>query len=276
MTRRSFRRKLIMFGVSVFASLAITATGFATWVLSADASRNTEGGIEIASVSDASISIENLAFLDTNGQAPITNFKFEPAKDDDQGRVKTDGEFEDMDIRIGWTIENYEYVASTFIEFKIPEGVYNAMQKGYLELPSSFARKNDSNGLHVIETVDGVNYYVYQFNAPAITASGNTPDELLSWTVSGENVDFILTLKFNWGDAFANTNPSIYYDQNAEGLAADFDTVKATLIDIKATIFGLTEQEKQSLFTMRAEEQDAFYATKVAPRYKVVIHATVR
>ena len=276
MTRRSFRRKLIMFGVSVFASLAITATGFATWVLSADASRNTEGGIEIASVSDASISIENLAFLDTNGQAPITNFKFEPAKDDDQGRVKTDGEFEDMDIRIGWTIENYEYVASTFIEFKIPEGVYNAMQKGYLELPSSFARKNDSNGLHVIETVDSVNYYVYQFNAPAITASGNTPDELLSWTVSGENVDFILTLKFNWGDAFANTNPSIYYDQNAEGLAADFDTVKATLIDIKATIFGLTEQEKQSLFTMRAEEQDAFYATKVAPRYKVVIHATVR
>ena len=282
MTRRSFRRKLIMFGASIFASLAITATGFATWVLSADASHKTEGGIDVASVSDASISIENVAFLDKNGEVPVRNFTFEPAANDNAGRVHVDKEnnCEDMDVRIGWTIKNYQYVDTTFIEFKIPAGVYNAIQKGYLALPDSFAPQTNKEGEHVTETVENVTYYVYQFNAPAITANGKSPDEILAWSVNPSgavtDVTFTLTLKFLWGDTFAGTNPSIYYDENVAGMAVDFDTVKSTLIDLKATIFGVPEAEKQALLTKTVEEQNNFYATKVAPSYKVVINATVK
>ena len=282
MTRRSFRRKLIMFGASIFASLAITATGFATWVLSADASHKTEGGIDVASVSDSSVTIENIAFLDKNGDDPIRNFTFEPAANDETGRVHVDRDnnSEDMDVRLGWTIKNYQYVDTTFIEFKVPEGVYNAMQKGYLALPDAFAPQTNGDGLHVTETIDNVKYYVYQFNAPAISTSGNTADNLLAWTVnqtdSVTDVVFTLTLKFLWGDTFAGTNPSIYYDENVAGKAIDFDTVKKTLIDLKATIYGVSDLDKVTLLTKSAEEQNDFYATLVAPSYKVVVNTPLK
>ena len=281
MTRRSFRRKLIMFGASIFASLAITATGFATWVLSADVSKKDEGGIEVASVSDASISIEDINFLDKDGEDPIKNFTFEPAMNDNSGRVKADkeGNCEDMDIRIAWKVKNYQYVDSCFVEFKLPAGVYNAIQKRYLALPESFGAKMDKNGVHVTETIDNVKYYVYELSSPVITENGNTEDGLLAWNVSktGDvmDVNFTLTLKFEWGSAFQGTNPSIYYDENATGMATDFDTMKSTLIDLKATIFSISDADKQNLMNMSASEQNAFYSNKKVS-YKVVINATVK
>lgn len=313
MTRRSFKRKLIMFGASIFASLAITATGFATWVLSTDASSKNEGGIEVASVSDAGVGIESIAFLDRNGDDPIRNFKFEPVAGDTTGRVRVDEDnnSEDMDVRLGWTVKNYQHIASSVIDFKIPEGVYNAIQKGYIALPAAFVQQTN-NGEPKTEVIDSVKYYLYKFTAPEITANGNTDDNILAWTVNQTqdvtDVTFVLTLKFVWGETFdgdgdgIGENPSIYYDKafsdSTKGIGVEYQTAKATLLDLKASIFNVTEADKsvalskigdqttknsvsdkgimEVLGAMSAEEQNAFYSTKAAPKYKVVIHAIVK
>ena len=43
LTRRSFKRKIIAVGVSLFSALALFATGFASWVISSDATREQDG-----------------------------------------------------------------------------------------------------------------------------------------------------------------------------------------------------------------------------------------
>lgn len=305
LTRRSFRRKLVMFGVSVFASLAITATGFAAWVLSTDAMAETEGGIEVGSVSDAGVEIKDLVFKDMDGDAPISNFKFEPAADDKDGRVRVDenGTSEDMDIRISWTVKNYHNVASSFIEFKIPATVQAAIDKGYLAMPTEFEKKltEDTAKNHVTEEIDGVTYYVYVCDASEIVKNNDIQNKALKFTVNKKdgitNVDFVLTLRFEWGTAFGGQNPSIYFDAKGAGAEVEYETVKETLLDLKACTFGITDANKAAalakitnteiknsvkdkgiieiLGAMTVEEQDAFYADIAKPIYKVVVHATV-
>lgn len=301
-----------MFGASIFASLAITATGFAAWVLSTDAMAETEGGVEVASVSDAGVEIKDLAFLDKNGDAPITNFVFEPAANDTDGRVRQDedGNAEDMDLRIGWTVKNYHNVATSYIEFKIPETVKNAIDKGYIALPEGFVLKGDAIKAET-EEIDGVVYYTYTFDMTELVSKNVTTNETISFTkhtASGvTDIDFVLNLKFVWGSAFdgdgdgIGINPSLYYDtaytDTTKGVGVDYETVKATLLDLKACVYGVTDADKAAalskientelknsvsdkgimdiLSVMTAEEQDAFYATKTMPTYKLVVHATV-
>ncbi len=311
LTRRSFRRKLVMFGVAIFASLSITATGFAAWVLSTDANREVEGGVELGSVSDAGVEIENLTFLDKNGDALIKNFKFEPAAGDVDGRVRADdkGNVEDMDIRIGWTIKNYQNVKATTLEFKVPQAIYNAIQKNYIAVPAAFVLRptSDTNPTPKTESIDGITYYVYDYTVSATIADSGSDGDL-SWTVdkSGSllNVTFTLNLKFNWGAAFENSNPSLYYDtayaDTTKGVGVDDATVKRTLLDLKATMYGVQNSDKDTavgfidnadlkaqaqgktdildvLALMSAEEQDEFYdAIKDrSPVYKLVVHAVV-
>ena len=299
LTRRSFRRKLIMFGVSTFASLAITATGFAAWMLSADAMKETEGNVEVASVSDAGVEITDLVFDGAD------NFKFEPAAEDYNGRVRLDedGNSERMSLRLTWTIKNYHNVAQALVEFKIPESVKTSMDKGYLALPSEFTPKL-SGETHVTEELEGVKYYIYLFDASSVVKN-NKQSNILSFTVREENgltnVDFVLNLKFNWGADFEGVNPSIYYDtaysDPTKGVGVAYADVKRTLIDLKASTYGVTDSNRdvalskianadlreslknksiiEILSSMSVEEQNLFYNTIDAPTYKVVIHATV-
>ncbi len=309
LTRRSFRRKLVMFGVAIFASLSITATGFAAWVLSTDANREVEGGVELGSVSDAGVEIENLTFLDKNGDALIKNFKFEPAAGDVDGRVRADdkGNVEDMDILIGWTIKNYQNVAESRIDFKVPESIQNAIDKKYISLPAEFVLRtiSEENTAPDTEEIEGKTYYVYEFDASGIQQTGKKGD--LSYTYIQKNgitdVEFKLLLKFNWGEAFDKMNPSEYYDftygEDGKGDKVPYDEVKRTLLELKTTIYGVTDadiakaveqivdsdikataQGKTDILDvlelMSVTEQDNFYAAiNKAPSYKLVVNAIV-
>ena len=309
LTRRSFRRKLIMFGVSIFASLALTATGFAAWVLSTDAEANTQGGIQVGSVSDAGVEITDVVFKDTDGESPIKNFSFEPSAGDEQGRVRWDkenGKSEDMDIRLAWTIKNFQNVNTTFVEFKIPASVQAAVDKKYISLPSEFVLKVDDTVAKdpVTEEIEGVTYYIYVIDMTTVVKNGTTAKNFTyTKNVDGDivNVDFVLTLEFQWGAAFESINPSLYFDtayaDTSKGAGVAYDEVKKVLIDLKACTLGITDADKalalskiqnadiknsvkdkgiaDILGAMSEEEQNAFYAEKAALTYKVVIHATV-
>ena len=309
LTRRSFRRKLIMFGVSIFASLALTATGFAAWVLSTDAEANVQGGIQVGSVSDAGVEITDIVFKDTDGESPIKNFSFEPAAGDVQGRVRWDnenGKSEDMDIRLGWTIKNFQNVNTTFVEFKIPASVQAAIDKKYIKLPAEFVLKVDDTVAKapVTEEIEGITYYIYQLDMTTVVKNGTTSNNFTyTKNVDGDivNVDFVLTLEFEWGAAFENVNPSLYFDtayaDATKGAGVKYEDVKKTLIDLKACTLGITEAHKAQalaaiqstdiknsvkdkgiadiLDAMSEDEQNAFYNNIAVPTYKVVVHATV-
>ena len=58
LTRNSYKRKIILFGVFVFMSIALISTGFAAWVMSQNAKEEVSGNVNVSTMTDASVSIK--------------------------------------------------------------------------------------------------------------------------------------------------------------------------------------------------------------------------
>ena len=279
LTRKSYRRKLIMFGFSIFMSLALTATGFAAWVLSKDAVVDTEGQVQVGAVTESSIEITDIIFTDkdTNGNV-LDTFMFEPEAADNAGRVRNNGtDFEDMDLNIQWTITRYELVGDFYVEFKLPDGVYKAIEAKYITLPAGFTDTG------VTETTDTETYHILKLELPTDVHENKTGDAVLNYeytVVDGvETVVFKLTLKFGWGEVFGGENPGNYYDTNETGKLVGYDTVKATLNQFKTTMHNMTFDSTNTFEAFNAlseAEQAVQYAANPIADYLVVIHATVK
>ena len=245
LTRRAYRRKLIMFGVSIFASLSLTATGFASWVLSNDVQKEQSGSVEVGTVTEANIDIDVHGFADK-----VNTFKFEPMESDTNGRVRNDGEnFENLSVKLSWTVTNYDRVGEHTITFKVHKNIKSAIDAGYITMPKGFVLTNDTEVIKENE-VD-TTYYVATYSVPKVTASGTDANVALKYTVntgdnpatsdyteSANSVTFELTLTFGWGSTFGNQNPGIYYDVDTLGKTIDYEAMKATLEDLRETVYG--------------------------------------
>jgi len=299
LTRRSYRRKLIMFGVSIFMSLALVATGFAAWVLSNDASKEAEGLVEIAAVHEESVEISDIKFLKDNGDESTSDldrsFVFEPREGDTNGRVRygksseddTDTKPEDLDVKFKWSIDNYQIVGEVFVDFKIPVNVYDAIDAGWIDIDLQNADTEDNTGFKVIgdETKDGKDYkvlrYVVQTAQGTITANGG--DGVVSYTVEKDGdtvtkVNFVMEIEFTWGEVFGAQNPGDYYDDDPVGSAVDYDDVKLTLNTFRATLHGLDHLENFDMDTFNAlpeSDQKTLCDQNPIPNYIIVINAQV-
>ena len=81
MTRNSYKRRIIVIGIMVFACIALISTGFAAWIISTNATAEQNGNISVGKVTDSSITIEDV-------QLSSSNFYFEPAEGDTTGRIR--------------------------------------------------------------------------------------------------------------------------------------------------------------------------------------------
>ncbi len=275
-TRRSYRRKLLIFGVSIFMSLALSATGFAAWVVSKNADVSANGSVEIGAVTEASIAVSDITFVE-DGTAPTQKFVFEPKSTDTTGRVRHDGKnsAENLDVKFTWKVDNYQLVSDLHVDFKLPENVYKAIEKNWLALPSHFEVLNTTEG------IEGTSYKVARYSIQTadskITESG-TKDGILSYTVTKDgdlvtSVTFMMTVNFTWGTAFAGENPGLYYDKDTEGKEIPLDQVKATLNEFKATLHGipydaafeaLSEDDKKALYEKDEYQIGNYYISIIA------------
>lgn len=300
LTRRSYRRKLIMFGVSIFMSLALVATGFAAWILSNDANQQKSGAVEIAAVHEESVDIGDITFVkdDANDEKEKADqFTFEPLKGDTNGRVRYDGKShpENLDVKFKWYIDNYQVLGAIFVDFKIPTTVYTAIEKGWIEL--DMKEGLDTTGFELVgdESIktgeNNVSYkvlrYYVQTQQGAISAEGSSSDNVVSYTVekTGDvvtKVNFTMNIKFSWGEEFDHRNPGVYYDTPSEdplyGANIDYKDVKKTLNEFKATIHGLTLDPEFSINTfvgLSENDQQELYDENPVPKYYIVINAQV-
>ena len=297
LTRRSYRRKLIMFGVSIFMSLALVATGFAAWVLSNDATKEESGAVEIAAVHEESVEISNIQFLDANGNVSELDldksFVFEPKEGDTTGRVRygksseddIDTKPENLDVKFQWSIDNYQIVGDIFVDFKIPANVYKAIEDGWIDINIQEVDEGAVGGFELIgdETKDGKNYkvlrYYIQTNQGTITGEGNVGNGVVTYTVDKDGdtvtkVYFVMEIEFTWGELFGGQNPGYYYDTDPVGAAVEYDDVKKALNTFKATLHGIDPDTYMGL-----DEADQKNLCKdpeyLIPNYIIVINAQV-
>ena len=222
MTRKSYKRRKIILGVSLFSSVALVSTGFAAWVLASQAEAEKTGNITVGTVSDSSIKISNVQF-----EGNIDYFRFEPKKEDTTGRVRrgNDESYENLSVTVTGEISPKTYVTGATIQLTVPEGITTAASetKNYIVLPSCV----------------------------------ETPEDLdITSNVVEDTIHFEYTITFEWGSAFENTNPGLYYDTDYsdpnKGISISDEEMKATLEDLRSCIYGDAEEDPQFTVTIRA------------------------
>lgn len=175
LTRNSYKRKIILFGVIVFMSIALISTGFAAWVMSQEKKQSTSGNVTVGAVTEGNIEV----ILDP---LAVKDFKFEPKKGDDTGRVRSDGtNFESLTVTVTGTIKNTQFLKEATIKMNVKEAVKRAETAGYIILPECA-----------------------------------NSEVVLTLTESGTNEKkFSYEITFKWGSKFGNVNPGEYYDSAA-------------------------------------------------------------
>lgn len=175
LTRNSYKRKIILFGVIVFMSIALISTGFAAWVMSQEKKQSTSGNVTVGAVTEGNIEVS----LD-----PLTvkDFKFEPKESDTTGRVRNDKtNFESLTVTVTGTIKNTQFLKEATIKMNVKDAVKQAETAGYIILP-------ECANSEVVLT---------------LTESG-TNEKKFSYEIT-----------FRWGSKFGNVNPGEYYDSAA-------------------------------------------------------------
>lgn len=175
LTRNSYKRKIILFGVIVFMSIALISTGFAAWVMSQEKKQSTSGNVSVGAVTEGNIEV----ILD---ELTVKDFKFEPKEGDNTGRVRSDGtNFESLTVTVTGTIKNTQFLKEATIKMNVKDAVKQAETAGYIILP-------ECANSEVVLT---------------LTGSG-TNEKKFSYNIT-----------FKWGSKFGGENPGEYYDSAA-------------------------------------------------------------
>lgn len=246
-TRKSFSRKAIVAVVSVFLTISLTAVGFASWLISNDASTNGTGNVKASNVSDAilGVTIEKADNLGT--------INFGPLKDDTEGNIRYDTDeaedFESLEIMVGGKINKFATLKQMEIKIQVPDSVIAAAGYGlkaestneyevkselpqYITLPAGAA---DEKG----NLIDPSKKVVYQATDTKVFTAGE-----------GDAATFSFTVTFGWGDLFRYKNPGKYLDNEISDKKVDNESA---LVDIAkaenttATYTTLTAEAKRDL-----------------------------
>ncbi len=236
MTRNSFKRKVIIFGVMIFASIALISTGFAAWIISTNAKQENSGNIEVGVVSDKNIKISNISFVGTN------KFVFEPSQtksevgtmENDKVYVfRTDDQPEpNLVVKFTATVTNYKAIDSLTVKLQLPSGIKAAGTdpNTYLVLP-------------VCSAESGVNLYK---NGNKVSSSEST--DVYSITENSEENTAVIeyTIEFKWGEAFGGKNPSDYYNGMTKDQQATVGDIAEKMKTFRDTMAGNTNNEALS------------------------------
>ncbi len=218
LTRNSYKRKVILFGVLLFMSIALISTGFAAWIMSTNANHESDGNVSVGTVTDGAIKLTDVSLS-------TTSIKFEPLKEDTTGRVRYDGtNFESLKIVVTGKVSSRDILGELTIELQMEENVKQALKaatdKNYIILPECASSAVD------LKTVDG-----------ACTENEDG------------GYDFTYTIEFKWGTFFNNLNPGQYYDEDGEGTKVSDEDVKKILKDLRATIYGYDADASEEIIT---------------------------
>ena len=245
-TRKSFSRKAIVVVMCVFLTVSLAAVGFASWLISNDASTKGTGNVNASNVSDAilGVTIKNAENLGT--------INFGPAKNDTTGSIRYNeaeaNDFESLEITVSGSIDKYKTLEKMSITVKCPDSILTAA--GYTWTGEDGARVYSYDKTKAYIALPGCAVDKDGKFLPKFDSANNTKaDEYLSgneiFTGSDDNKkEFTVTISFGWGELFQNENPGKYLDNeisnkqvnntdallaiaNAENKAANYSELNA-------------------------------------------------
>lgn len=234
-TRKSYKRKKIIMGFALFGAIGLVSTGFAAWVLSGSASKDSESTLNVGTVSDKSMGFGDVDVYATGdaGKTEIHTYSFEPPVNDSTGRVRSDGvSVERLSLTVETSItqaQNLGKLTATISVENVEAGndYEAAVSKGYVVLPEAAV----APVVLYDASVSPIN------NAGGLTFAGDAE----------KTASFTYNVGFAWGAFFGEMNPSLFFDSEELGGASgttkgvDFedDDVKDTLDELHDLLDGV-------------------------------------
>lgn len=245
LTKNSYKRKIIVFGLLVFMSIALMSTGFAAWVMSQGDKEHTDGNVTVGVVEDGRVTLNQVkytpvvwgynedysALVELSGEnydiatKDGLNFKFEPLFGDKNGAITWEGiketntNCEVLEIKVVGLVSNRQLLKDGVIniELEVSEGVKKCIDNDYIETPAGFAFK--MNGDIEFKTENG-NYVLVMDVQP------------------NDNNTFEFSVKFSWGSAFNFANPAGTVNDNNDTTASQLDELKVKIEIFRALLYG--------------------------------------
>ena len=259
-----------MFGLSIFMAIALSATGFAAWVISNDAENAQNGQVTVGAISDKAIEMSEPQFV--NG---IKNFVFEPNKADidnpdtkevnEGGRLQWDGSLdgdsnpincENLSVTFETEIKNYTAVKDLYLEFNIKnpktQGILKAIKDGYIKAPSWLVLEFSEETYTITSSTTAIKIVTDgTINGTEVSGSNGAKYEKVMagktvWTLerdfTSNKATLVFTIEFEWGSKFAGMNPGYYYDVHESGSQVNLASMRNTLHAFKAQMHNTTLQ----------------------------------
>lgn len=222
LTRKSYNRRIYTFGTLVFLSIALMSTGFATWIMSKDASQGQDGNVTMGTITDGELSFKDVAFS-------ATNYSFEPEKDDVTGEVIWDGtNYANLTINVTGKVSPAKYVGALSVNLSVNDSDTSDPTTKVKTNLMKAAGLNPTTG----EKDPSLNEYI---TLPACFNTDIQLQETTNYTVANDEITFTYDVSFGWGTYFGKKNPSVYLDENS----FTYDEKKEMLIGFKRTLYGL-------------------------------------
>lgn len=256
-TRRSYKRKKIIMGASLFGAIGLVSTGFAAWVLSAPTSK----AADPASLNVGEITDKNMEFSDIHTYLPgyvlpseqnpagvptdpSDEFHFEPLSSDKSGRVRYGGEQpESLKLDVVGDLTRVQNLGSITGKITVSDSdktkLEYAIGKKYIVAPEAYGDTELA-----LWTKDEPSPAV-NTNFSYVTSTNEAGDEVMT---------FVYKVFFQWGEAFDGKNPCEYFDEDEEAkliptgtpndelgsLEGGKSTVGAILKDMRDHLNGIT------------------------------------
>lgn len=213
-TRKSFSRKAIVVVMCVFLTVSLAAVGFASWLISNDASTKGTGNVTASNVSDAILGVTIKNYTD------LGKINFGPDKGDETGNIRYNkdeaADFENLKITVSGSIKKFATLKQMEIKIKVPDSVITAAGYGlkdgsateyevkanlpkYITLPAGAA---DTNGNLIVA------------DSAVVYASDNAVFK----PGADDTATFSFDVTFGWGTLFNSENPGIYLDKDKESI----------------------------------------------------------
>ncbi len=201
-------KKGTIFLASFLSIFALSSVGLAAFVISHNATEQTQGNIAIGEVKDATTHFYNVTLSEHT-------ISFNPKKDDQSGRVRSDGVGDEiLTTTLSFDFDHADLLSSITIQLELTDSIRNAIDQGYITLEDQTELETGK-----VFLVDGPSYTNLD-----VTHIGSPKREDLA-----EGKSFVYPIRFGWGSKFNAMNPSQYYDEDPVGKTISDETVASTL-----------------------------------------------
>ena len=274
-TRKSFSRKAIVVVMCVFLTVSLAAVGFASWLISNDASTKGTGNVTASNVSDAILGVT------INNAENLGKITFGPDKGDETGNIRYNkaeaDDFENLKITVSGSIKKFATLKQMEIKIKVPDSVIAAAGYGlkdgstteyevktnlpkYITLPAGAA---DTNGNLIVA------------DSAVVYASDNAVFK----PGADDTATFSFDVTFGWGELFGNKNPGRYLDGEDGTLSEENKNALLAIINV-----GKDENSKYKTLKAQGDadaKRDILQAMKKAiavseTKFTVVVNAQAK